>query len=414
MTTGIPPVVYLGPTLDQAQARKLLPSARFQGPIRRGDLYRDRMLRYSVFVIIDGSFLHHEAVSPREVVDVIRDGATLIGASSMGALRAAECWPAGMVGIGAIYRLFRAGRLASDDEVAVTFDSETPGRKTAVPLVNVRHAVSRAVRAGLVDSRRAERIVESARRIHYAERSWPTILRESSSGAFDEALYAFFSKHDLKASDARRALKYASDLLARNPSLSATPRRGARPFVPSEAKRERDCDPSAGEDRANTEALVYRHYVANGRLVRYACTWTLPETDATTKGNDADASRSEQLRHQVWAALERGGDGMDATLLQHLESTGDMPAALYGCRAIRDAAQEARTRGWRVKPTHRQVAEDQIAKTHGYPSWAILEANVGKRYPRLWAWVTEHCDELALAKCAKEALSRTSWPLQDA
>jgi len=68
-------------------------------------------------VIIDGVFHQEPAVPPREILDVLEDGAVIVGASSMGALRAAECWPAGMRGVGTIYRLYRRGALKSDDEV---------------------------------------------------------------------------------------------------------------------------------------------------------------------------------------------------------------------------------------------------------------------------------------------------------
>src|SRR5690242_15969608 len=89
-STGIPPVVYVGPTLAEQEVSEALPGAEIRPPVRRGDLYRDRMLRYSVFVVIDGVFNQQEALPLREIIDVLGDGAWVVGASSMGALRAAE------------------------------------------------------------------------------------------------------------------------------------------------------------------------------------------------------------------------------------------------------------------------------------------------------------------------------------
>ena len=152
----------------------LLPGSTQLGPIRRGDLYRDRMLGYSAFVIIDGVFFQDRAVSPREVLDVLQDGAWVAGAASMGALRAAECWPAGMVGVGSIFRLFRRGSLQSDDEVAIAFDPSNTDGFTTVALVNVRHALRRALHARSMTPDAARRILAAAQATHYSDRTWHT------------------------------------------------------------------------------------------------------------------------------------------------------------------------------------------------------------------------------------------------
>ncbi|MEM9778753.1 MAG: hypothetical protein AAF813_02465, partial [Pseudomonadota bacterium] len=68
------PVVYLGPSARPEAVLRHLPDAVLRPPIKRGDLHRDRLLRFSVFVVIDGVFAQEEALSPREVVDVIADG----------------------------------------------------------------------------------------------------------------------------------------------------------------------------------------------------------------------------------------------------------------------------------------------------------------------------------------------------
>jgi hypothetical protein len=162
-------VVYAGPSINRAEVQQLLPGCTQLGPIRRGELYRDRMLGYSAFVIIDGVFFQDRAVSPRELLDVLQDGAWIAGAASMGALRAAECWPAGMVGVGAIFRLFRRGSLKSDDEVAVAFDPGGAEGATTVALVNVRYALRRALHARRLASDDARRILDAARATRYSD-----------------------------------------------------------------------------------------------------------------------------------------------------------------------------------------------------------------------------------------------------
>ena len=66
----LPPVVYAGPTLHSDEVSDLLPRAQVMPPVRRGDLYRDRLLGFDVLVILDGLFQQELAISPREVIDM--------------------------------------------------------------------------------------------------------------------------------------------------------------------------------------------------------------------------------------------------------------------------------------------------------------------------------------------------------
>jgi hypothetical protein len=235
------PLVYVGPTLAAAAVSELYPGCIVRPPIRRGDLYRDRMLRGAVFLILDGVFHQDEAISPREILDVMADGAFVAGASSMGALRAAECWPAGMRGVGSIYRLFRSGALESDDEVAVAFAQTPAGATSSVSLVNVRFAARQARRSGHVNADEEAKLVAAAKAMFYADRYWPAIVR--AAGLQDRlGLAAELAARDLKAFDARRALARLTRWLSRDPSVLERPRVTTRGFKPSDESRERSHD----------------------------------------------------------------------------------------------------------------------------------------------------------------------------
>lgn len=82
----------------------------------------------------------------------------------MGALRAAGCWPVGLQGVGLVYRLFRMGILDSDGEVAVGTDQDNHFCAISVALVNVRYAVSRAIRQGILERQTGQRMVDAAAR----------------------------------------------------------------------------------------------------------------------------------------------------------------------------------------------------------------------------------------------------------
>ncbi|MEO1313396.1 MAG: TfuA-like protein, partial [Pseudomonadota bacterium] len=174
------PVVYLGPSARPEAVLRHLPDAVLRPPIKRGDLHRDRLLRFSVFVVIDGVFAQEEALSPREVVDVIADGGRFVGAASMGALRAADCAPAGALGVGAVYRLFRRRVISSEDEVAVTF---LPGvGAVTLSLVSIRWALHRGWRRGALSRARAEALFAAAQALPYTERTWQRICAAAPDG----------------------------------------------------------------------------------------------------------------------------------------------------------------------------------------------------------------------------------------
>jgi hypothetical protein len=94
-------------------------------PASHGDILRS-VLEFSPkqVVLIDGVFHQSLAVWHKEIVFALLEGIVCIGAASMGALRAAELWRYGMIGVGKIFEMYKAGE-EDDSLVAMTFDSET-------------------------------------------------------------------------------------------------------------------------------------------------------------------------------------------------------------------------------------------------------------------------------------------------
>jgi hypothetical protein len=201
------PVVFLGPSLPLEEARSLI-DAEFRPPVRRGDLAILDPRR--LVVIIDGEFDQSFSVSPKEILRLLDLGATVIGASSMGALRAAELGDLGMSGLGWVFAAYHSGRIVGDDEVAVTY---CPFRLQAltVPLVNVRYWLGRLELAGLIDVAASARVLRRARHVFYADRT-PERLDEVVATALGPERYARIRSSslaeidDVKAADARLAL----------------------------------------------------------------------------------------------------------------------------------------------------------------------------------------------------------------
>jgi hypothetical protein len=162
-------VVYLGPTLSRERARSIL-DVECLPPIRRGDL---QMLDPSVRTIgiVDGEFYQNLAVSPKEILPLIKRGIRVYGASSMGALRAAELHTFGMVGIGRIFEAYRDEQVYADDEVALAYDPVSY-RSTSEPFINIRFSLDRAVERNLVGRARADETLEQFRRLWFPDRSY--------------------------------------------------------------------------------------------------------------------------------------------------------------------------------------------------------------------------------------------------
>lgn len=214
-------LVFVGPTLPAAEVRARLPAAELHPPVAAFDVLRLlEKRRPARLAIIDGYFERMAAVWHKELLLAIERGVEVWGAASMGALRAAELAAHGMRGAGAIYRDYARGRLVADAEVAVAHLPREGGYlPLSVPMVNVRDAVARARRDGVLTAREATALVRAATPVPYWDRRW-----EDLDGALAEPARTRFAawrarvRPDRKADDARELL----DLLARTPP-AATP-----------------------------------------------------------------------------------------------------------------------------------------------------------------------------------------------
>jgi hypothetical protein len=171
--------IFLGPSLAVDAARRIL-DATYLPPVRQGDVYRVvRDLRPRVIGIVDGYFHQVPSVWHKEILWAIREGAIVLGAASMGALRATELHEFGMRGVGKIFAAFRDGRyppyddpFEDDDEVAVVHGPpETGFVALSDALVDIRETLAAAERAGIVDAKERDRLLAAAKQSFYQERS---------------------------------------------------------------------------------------------------------------------------------------------------------------------------------------------------------------------------------------------------
>ena len=177
-------VIFLGPTLAVEEARTIL-AATYLPPASQGDVFRAVATSDArVIGIIDGHFHEVPSVWHKELLWAMSQGVHVVGAASMGALRAAELADFGMVGEGRVFEAYLAGVLApydapfeDDDEVAVVHaPAELGYRPLSDALVDIRCTLDRAARDGVISPALRDRLVHTGKSCFYAERTYGTLL----------------------------------------------------------------------------------------------------------------------------------------------------------------------------------------------------------------------------------------------
>lgn len=205
--------VFLGPSLPRIEAEALLPGIEVLPPAVLGDVYAlARRGDVDRIGLIDGRFESTPAVWHKELHYALAQGIRVFGASSMGALRAAELYPCGMEGVGAVFADYRDGVLQDDDEVALVHGpAQTGYASISVAMVNLRHALAAAREAGLLDADAATAILVQLKTSYYAARTWAAVEAAAQSlgvAAVPELMRFLKSpERDLKRRDAIELLQ---------------------------------------------------------------------------------------------------------------------------------------------------------------------------------------------------------------
>jgi hypothetical protein len=211
--------VFVGPSLPLAEARQEL-DAIYLPPAAQSDLLSAvTTYRPDVIGLIDGVFSQSLSVWHKEILYAMERGVRVYGASSMGALRAAETDVFGMIGIGEVYRQYAAGELNDDDEVALEHsDAEYGYLPLSEPMVNLRATFKRAAREGVIDDEWCERLIAIAKGLYFPDREFAAIFQRADAAGIPcemfQRLRAFVTTSyvNLKRDDALALLRTIRDL----------------------------------------------------------------------------------------------------------------------------------------------------------------------------------------------------------
>ncbi len=202
-------ILFAGPTLYGT----VTPGRRVAGteilclpPAQQGDIARAVLQGATVIGLVDGRYEDVAAPWHKEILFAIEQGVRMFGAASMGALRAAECAPFGMVPIGVVAERYVTAQNTDDADVAqIHGPAELGCPPLSEALVNIEATLEAASSAGALSSTEDRRLRSSAKELFFKDRTLQRIVaRAGFSGSQADALIVTLKAHwrDIKREDA--------------------------------------------------------------------------------------------------------------------------------------------------------------------------------------------------------------------
>jgi hypothetical protein len=171
-------LLFVGPTLPDA--RDYVTDIAFRGPAVQGDIFRAVDEGATVIGIVDGGFEYTAPVWHKEILYALSAGTTVLGAASMGALRAAECHSFGMMGVGSIFKEYLDGIRIDDSDVAqIHGPAELGWLPLSEPLVNIRATLDLLLERQLISFAEAIHLDAVAGAIFFKDRTWRSIIERA-------------------------------------------------------------------------------------------------------------------------------------------------------------------------------------------------------------------------------------------
>lgn len=212
-------ILFAGPSLPDAAALSG-DAVEVRPPAAHGDVLGAVRAGATAIGIVDGNFEHVAPVWHKEILHALDQGVAVLGAASMGALRAAECDTFGMVGIGRIYEDYASGRRVDDADVTMLHGPAELGYPAlSLPLVNVEATLDRLEAEEALEKYDISTLRTAARRLFYKERTWSSVIKSAGAAANRKGLLQLLhaAAVDQKRADALALLHVLADFDAKTP-----------------------------------------------------------------------------------------------------------------------------------------------------------------------------------------------------
>jgi hypothetical protein len=163
-------VLFAGPSLYGTTPD--LTGIELRGPAAQGDVATAVLKGANVIGLVDGAFGEVAAVWHKELLFALAAGVRVLGAASMGALRAAECQAFGMEPIGGIAEAYAEGSLDDDAAVAVQHaPAEFGYLPMAEALVDAEATIEHLAKLGLISPAERATLRTTAQNLFFADRT---------------------------------------------------------------------------------------------------------------------------------------------------------------------------------------------------------------------------------------------------
>ncbi|WP_374311028.1 TfuA-like protein [Dongia sp.] len=172
-------ILFIGPSLHGAPG-PLPAGIDCRPPAAKGDLLAAVFDGATSIGFVDGTFDHGASTWHKEILFALNQGVRVLGAASMGALRAAECAAFGVIGIGTIYADYAAGRRTADEDVALMHGPAELGFPPLTEaLVDIDATLEYLLSQGHIGAAARDRLAAGARALHFKDRRWECLCEPS-------------------------------------------------------------------------------------------------------------------------------------------------------------------------------------------------------------------------------------------
>lgn len=175
-------------------------------PAQQGDIARIVLQGATVIGLVDGRYEDVAAPWHKEILFALDRGVRMFGAASMGALRAAECAPFGMVPVGVVAERYISGDITDDADVAQIHGPPELGcLPLSEALVNIAATLKAALNAGALSPAEARLLSASARGIFFKDRTLQRVVEQAGvTGSKADPMLDVLKTHwrDIKREDA--------------------------------------------------------------------------------------------------------------------------------------------------------------------------------------------------------------------
>ncbi|WP_192482871.1 MULTISPECIES: TfuA-like protein [Cysteiniphilum] len=201
--------IFAETSITHAEIKTHLPHARLHTSAKTGDILRV-IPESNIIILIDGNFDFTNSIWHKEILCALEKGITVIGASSMGALRAAELDVFGMIGFGFAYECYKNNITDDDSEVAINYYRLGDEMIQTIPSINIRATCDTLIDNKLCTQQAAHELFNSAHNIFYKRRTWQALQSTLTADAFN-LLKTYYV--NAKYNDAYQCITQLADMI---------------------------------------------------------------------------------------------------------------------------------------------------------------------------------------------------------